>query len=1261
MGDNIASWQFWIDTGGTFTDCIGIDPSTGKKQRIKVLSSSCLRGKLMKQIGPDQFVFKQNWPIQKDIFQGYTLRLLKSSAPPIKVLKIDFDQQTIILDQPLPFSEASDFEITAFEEAPILAARILTQTPLEDHLPPIDMKLGSSKGTNALLEKKGAKSTLLITEGFEDLLLIGDQQRPHLFQLGIPLSTPLYEQVIPVPERVDAKGLVLKSLHINDLKSIIGKIETEVVVVALMNSYLNPIHENQIKQILDQQGFKFVSLSHELSPTINLLPRTQSSLVNGYLSPIFAQYLENIHSTLSQQSEYPLKLMNSTGGLSYANAFQPKDSLLSGPAGGVIGAQHIAQRLGYPQVITLDMGGTSTDTSIFKERLDYQFLSNIGGIEMTSPSLAIETVAAGGGSICSFDGNKLIVGPESAGADPGPACYGSGGPLTLTDVNLLLGKMDPAALGIPIHIKAAEQALLKVQTLINLSLEEEYAVEDLLKGFEDIANQKMAEAIKKISVAKGIHPKSYALLAFGGAGGMHACKIAELLEIKTLLLPYDSGVLSAVGVGNASVERIEEMQINQPLVFFAAKTELLLQELWEKASDQLAKQGLKTAEIVLKEVLIYLRFEGQSTSIEIPYETGMDISATFKATYLGQFGYFPENLEIEVESMRLIAQSKPGDIGLLPPIEYHYQPEFGQELNSKVNQAIHPIYDWDKLEGGAVVSGPCILRNANATAFIEEGWQVIITEYLDAVIQCIDPPKRTKKQKEAVEFECFTNRFSSIAEEMGTRLQRTAFSVNIKARQDFSCAILDPQGYLLVNAPSIPAHLGGLGLCTRLVKAKLTLEKGDIAITNHPKYGGSNLPDITLISPVFTDDDKLIGYVLNRAHHSEIGGTRPGSMPPDATVLEEEGVVIPPMYLKKGSEMRMEAIKEWLLNATHPTRSINENLSDINAAVASLQTGKLALKKMVEEYGLDKVHHYMNRLKLVSQKALKEAIKKIPGRIVRAKESLDDDHDIQVKIEVKKDGLLFDFTGTSRPHPNNLNANLSIVYSAVIYVVRLLVNQPIPLNGGLMEIIQIKLPKSLLNPKFQEDPSECPAIVGGKTEVSQRLVDTLLKALELAACSQGTMNNFLFGNTNFGYYETIGGGVGATEGHHGRSGTHQHMTNTKITDPEELEHKFPVRLVRFGLRKGSGGNGKWKGGDGIVREIEFLETVDMTILSQHRKVAPYGMHGGQEGKIGQQYIIRTNGWREYLQGIDSEKVHNGDRIIIKTPGGGGWGPIPLDS
>lgn len=1259
MGTSKARWKFWIDTGGTFTDCVAIDPE-GKRQEIKVLSNGVLRGMITQQVEPKVYSFIHQWPINEDIFRGYNLNLMNESGQSVLVEEILFEESKIILKEDLGPLDYCSFEITNHEEAPVLAIRIATQTGINDEFPPMEVRLGTTKGTNALLERKGAKVTLLITQGFKDLLRIGTQQRPDLFQLGIPGPEILYAQVLEVAERIDATGNIVKPLELELLRSVINEIENDVVAVSTMHAYLNPEHELIIKKELEKQGFKYVSLSHQLSPTINFLPRTQTALVNAYLSPILENYINRIRTQLKagQSKDFDLLLMTSSGGLQGFQHFLPKDSLLSGPAGGVVGAARLAAQYDFEEVLTLDMGGTSTDTARYNGQFDYIFDTNVGGIRMASPSISIDTVAAGGGSICDFDGKKLTVGPESAGAFPGPACYGAGGPLTITDVNLLLGKFDPKFIGIPIQLEPAQKALQVLKSKIEEVYQVSYTETELLLGYEQIANQKMAESIRRISVAKGFDTKGYKLMTYGGAGGMHAGKIAEELSMNTILAPYVSGLLSAWGIGQGDVERIHTYQINQKLVLMLNRLEALIDQLGESAVLKLVEEIGDEQHIDIKSVRCYLRFEGQESCLEIVYDQVDNLVKNFKAKYEHLFGHYPNQHSIELESIKIVVgantiQEKPISL-----------PEDSVEVQSidtyvgTFAREEHPVYDWEKLPVGGLIQGPAVVLNKHSTVFVEPGWEFLVTANKDGLItRQKDAEEQIAEQKEAIELELFTNKFTAIAEEMGAQLQRTAFSINIKERLDFSCALLDRSGYLLVNAPHIPVHLGSLGICTRLVKEAIEIGPGDVILTNHPKYGGSHLPDLTMLAGVFDEEGVHIGYVINRAHHAEIGGKRPGSMPPDANNLEEEGVVIPPTYMVKAGVFQWDRIEDLMMGAKFPTRSLPENLADLNAALASLRYGEKALQELVSQVGRDKVWYYMDRIKDSARFAMKKVLEARKGKSYRAKEALDDGHEINVKISFRQKGIAFDFTGTSAVHPHNMNANVSIVYSAIMYVLRLLCNQRIPLNGGLMEIVDIKLPECFLNPSFSDDPSTCPAVVGGNTEVSQRLVDTLLKALELAASSQGTMNNFLFGNDTYGYYETIGGGVGAIEGLPGRSGVHQHMTNTKMTDPEAFELRYPVRLYRYGIRHQSGGEGKWRGGDGIVREIEFLEEVEMTFLSQHRKVAPYGMAGGEPGEVGQQYVLRTDGWREYLKGIDFTKLFPGDRLVVKTPGGGGWGRL----
>jgi 5-oxoprolinase (ATP-hydrolysing) len=1250
----LKNWQISIDTGGTFTDCIAIAPS-GKTKKIKVLSTGKLRATLTKRLTPCVFEVQHKLGnLKKEVLKNYTVRILASQQ---EAKIISFNKNKITLNIDFDIINPLEIEITAFEEAPVLAARLVTHTPLSDTLPPIALKLGSTKGTNALLEKKGANVTFIVTKGFRDVVEIGTQQRPHLFQLAIPQPDLLYKNVIEAEERVAADGSVLQSLSSENITKIVREVQqsgAQAVAIALLHSYKNDVHEQLLAKAFSAAKIQFISLSKVLSPVIQLVPRANTALVNAYLSPIIHQYIQNILHKLSPKSTF--KIMTSAGGLTDAAQFQPKDSLLSGPAGGMVGAAKVAKSLGFQRILTLDMGGTSADAARFDGQFDYNFSTKIGNATLLSPTLAIETVAAGGGSICGFDGFKITVGPESAGASPGPACYGAGGPLTITDVNLLLGKLDASRFSFSVKIMDAAAKLDEIQQEIAEKTGKNYSKNELLTGWEAIVNEKMANVIRTISIEKGFDPKEYALMAFGGAGGLHATQVADLLGIREVILPYDAGILSAFGIGEAQIQRIETQQILQSSDIFQENFKEMLQKTQEKALKNVENEGFAPSEIFIQQRMLAMRYRGQDSVLEVIFEEKSSLESVceqFRKEYQSLFGYVPMGRKIEIESLKVIAatQNKPKR----SKKNMHITRSIAQPICTNSSKTL--VYDWEKLPIGATFSGKSVLVNAYATAYISEGWEAKIVLGKNVVLQKNTSNTRSITHGEAIELELFTNRFAAIANEMGAQLQRTAFSVNIKERLDFSCALLDNHAELVVNAPHIPVHLGSLGICARLSLATLPVTKNDVLIVNHPKYGGSHLPDVTLLKGVFDEQNHLIGYVINRAHHAEIGGKRPGSMPPDATILTEEGVVIEPTYLIQNNDFQLKTLEKlFLIDAKYPTRNFEENLTDIRAALASLYAGEAKLQQLVRENGLQKVHHYMQSLKKYTAEALQQALLPYQNQQFRAEEALDDGHKIVVFIEINPSKITFDFTGTSQAHPYNLNANISIVYSVILYVLRILCKKDIPLNEGLMQNVDIILEKnSFLHPDFSENAEKCPAVVGGNTEVSQRLTDTLLKAFGVAACSQGTMNNFLFGNERFGYYETIGGGTGATATADGHAAIHQHMTNTKITDPEILEWRYSVRLREFSIRPDSGGKGLYNGGNGIIRSIEFLEKMEVTLLTQHRKVPPYGMLGGENGKCGQQILQKKDGNVLILEGCDSVSVANGDVIIIETPGGGAWG------
>ncbi len=1255
----------FVDTGGTFTDCIARFPD-GRMVRRKVLSHGALRSVIVEKTAEHTFRIADHWGLKRDILQGYGLKVPGKCEKRALIRSFDPDSRLITLTK-VPahlLPEPGDMiEVSAGEEAPVLGARLITSTGLRETLPPVEVRLGTTRGTNALLEKKGIRTLLLITEGFRDLLKIGTQQRPDIFARHVVKEPVLYEEVLEIRERIDARGRVLvkpdTERYFAELKRL-RKEGYEGVAIAFMNAYRNPEHERLFVRLAEKAGFRYVSSSVSLSGMMRFLPRAETTVVNSYLSAAVRDYLGKIGKALSGGST--LHVMTSAGGLTGAGSFQPRDSLLSGPAGGVVGASRKGALSGYDKLIAFDMGGTSTDVSRYHGRYDYRYELEIGGVHIMAPALNIETVAAGGGSVCSFDGYRLQVGPESAGAYPGPACYGAGGPLTITDVNLLLGRLDTTGFGIPVFPEAARGKLNRLLEEVGKRTGKRPREEEVLNGFLDIANEIMAGAIRRISVAKGYAPEDYVLVAFGGAGGMHATRVARHLNMNRVLVPEDAGLLSAYGIGLAPMERFAEKQVLQALEKCEEKLPRIIREAGQDALTKLLEEGVGRDEVMIRERLVFMRFQGQESSLEIPWHANLDVRAAFRREYERIFGHWNSRGVAEVESVRVIASAQPErrEPGERQEIkEYFPVPHHFLRAPVDTHRQDVPVFLRKELQPGAVIKGFALLLDDHSTTVVEKGWSMTLDRHRTAVLTC-EKKKTTLpggglRHTEVTELELFTNHFTFIARNMGSLLQRTALSVNIRERMDFSCALLSPEGELVVNAPHIPVHLGSLGVCVRRVRETIKMEPGDTVVTNHPAYGGSHLPDVTLITPVFTDDKQPAGYVVNRAHHAEIGGIRPGSMPADALTLAEEGVIIPPQYLVRAGKTQWEEIKNILTRSPYPSRAPQVNLADLNAGLAANRYGAEALQTMIREQGYERVMHFMQMIRRHAAGRMRETLRKIPDGSYESVEYLDDGTRLQAKVVISGDRCVMDFSGTDPVHPGNLNATAAIVSGVVIYVLRLLVDEPVPLNDGLFEPVEIILPESLLNPVFPEDPRHCPAIVGGNVEVSQRLTDTLLKPFGILACSQGTMNNVLFGDDSFSYYETICGGCGAGPGFEGASAVHHHMTNTRITDPEVMEFYYPVRLERFEIRPGSGGKGLYSGGDGVIREIRFLKDLRLSLLTQHRTTAPYGLDGGEPGAKGKQTLVHEDGHRTLLKSVDGVNVKAGERLVIETPGGGGWG------
>ncbi|MDR8392199.1 hydantoinase B/oxoprolinase family protein [Aliifodinibius sp. S!AR15-10] len=1266
MTSSTTKWQIWIDTGGTFTDCIARDPG-GVFHKTKVLSSSALRGTILEWINSQKIRIRQNWNAPNNFVKGFQFHLLGREHAPVPVHSFDARNSIINLQEELPVNNPpNSFEVTSDIEAPILAARLVTKTTAGQQLPPSDLRLATTKGTNALLEHKGVPTLFLVTEGFGDLLRIGDQKRPDLFALNIEKPKPLYREVIEVPERIDSEGNPIRSLQKNSLKAQLEQVQSPAetsVALCLMNSYKNATHEQEVANLLEELGFNYISVSSELSPFIKILPRAQTTVVNAYLAPILHEYIDRVREELSSGS---FRMMTSAGGLVDTENFNPKDSLLSGPAGGVVGASAVGKKVGFKHIISFDMGGTSTDVARYDNEFDYLFQHQVGDARLAAPALSIETVAAGGGSICSFDGFKLTVGPESAGADPGPACYGAGGPLTVTDVNLLLGRLEPENFGIPVSMEASQQRLDEIIKQVNNQKAGHSTATEILEGFLQIANERMADAIRKISLRKGYDPREYAIVAFGGAGAQHTCAIASQLDISDIVIPTDAGLLSAYGLGNAVIERFEEQQILQKLQDVGTSLEKQFEELGEKAIAKLQQEGIPEAETELRRRSVFMRLEGQEATLEVNFGDGKELAESFKQLYLQRYGHWIGGRTIEVESIRVVASSKKPKFDHVKETEPEStaQPRRTKEIIFNGEKVKTPILKRSHLSRGQKFSGPALILDPYSTIVVDPGWALEVRENGSLVLFQVDAHSETASSRisggrsEAVALELFTNRFTSVAEEMGEMLRRTALSVNVKERMDFSCALLNADGELIVNAPHIPVHLGALGICVRRLQETIEMNPGDVIVTNHPAFGGSHLPDITIVTPIFTKDPspELIGFAASRAHHAEIGGTRPGSMPPDASTLAEEGVVIPPMHLIKEGNEQWDQMRRQLESAEYPTRDIEENIADLQAAVAANNRGAHSLLQLVEAHAKESVLHYMSALKQYAADKMRATIRNLPKGSFETTELLDDGTRLKANITITERAIIFDFEDTALVHPGNLNATPAIVNSVIIYILRLLVDEELPLNEGLLEPVSIQLPKnSILNPDFPQNPRECPAVVGGNVETSQRLVDLLLKPFEKIACSQGTMNNVLFGNDSFGYYETIGGGTGAGPDFHGTDAVHHHMTNTAGTDPEILEQRYPVRLDCYSIRKNSGGSGDHHGGNGIQREMTFLEPVSLSVLTQHRREQPYGLNGGNPGQRGKQWVIRNDGTRETLASIDGADLQAGDRFYLLTPGGGGFG------
>jgi 5-oxoprolinase (ATP-hydrolysing) len=1253
MKKHIATWEFWIDVGGTFTDCLAYDPN-GKLHTCKTLSSGVIKGCAGIGSNDTEIVNSMLSEYPEDFFRGYTLRVgsCESKVCSSKPASIE-------LESPLPIQEGSAYEIYSGEEAPVLAIRRLMGLGLDAPVGDIRLFLGTTRGTNALLERKGSKAALVITQGFADLLEIGSQARPELFNLSIKKPSKLYSSVLEVEERVNAKGEVLKALNHEKLRRDLEALKAsgiDSIAICLLNSYVNPCHEIEVKRIAEGCAFSHLSVSTELTPTLQVLPRCGTAMINAYLSPIIEDYVQSLRQSMPKAE---IRMMTSAGGLVSDRHFVGKDSLLSGPAGGVVGFIHAAKAEGYDQLIGFDMGGTSTDVSRYAGEYEYRFNFEQGGYPLVAPMLAIETVAAGGGSICSFDGQRLCVGPESAGANPGPACYGRGGPLTITDVNLFCGKIVEEFFPFPLDNTAVKKRLTEIQE----QLDSPMSLAALAEGFSCIAKQKMASAIKSISSAKGYNPADHTLVAFGGAGAQHACQIADALNMETILLAPFGGILSAYGIGMADIHRFSEKSVLAP--FTPENLEKLfpqIREIEEKAIEAILAEGIPLRSAPETVYHFDLRYLGEDSVITVKGKDYSSIKKEFENLHLQFYAFIHKDRAIELTTLRIeviatrpkieIPLLKKRETGKLKAVRTIVCQFEGKDIET-------PIYQRGEVFPGDKIQGPALLVEGFSTIVIDPSWQATLSSHGSLILKRVKALAQTEKinlESDPVNMELFHNHFAYIATQMGQALQKASLSVNVKERLDFSCAVLDAEGELVANAPHIPVHLGAMGDSVKgLLTAGIPICDGDVFLSNDPALGGSHLPDLTVMTPIFIDG-KIRFFTASRAHHSEIGGITPGSFYPFAKNLAEEGVVLSNVLIAEKGRFLEDEIHKLLTEAEYPSRSPHENIADIRAAIAANNIGKRELFTMIDRFTWPVVTAYMGHIRCASEKKVRTALSQFSNGKYNFCDSMDNGAKISVSVTLQDGSIEMDFAGSAPINGNSLNANKAIVRSAAMYCMRCLIDEDIPLNAGMLKPVELKVPNGMLNPPSHKDPSCRAAVVGGNVEISQRVVDVILGALGKASASQGTMNNVIFGNKNFGYYETIGGGCGAGPSFDGASASHSHMTNTRITDVEILEHRYPIRIQRFSVRRGSGGKGLHDGGDGIIRSFEFLEDLELSLLTQRRSSQPFGLEGGSPGAAGRNILIRAgSATGEDLPSLSQISVKTGDLLEINTPGGGGFG------
>jgi 5-oxoprolinase (ATP-hydrolysing) len=1134
------------------------------------------------------------------------------------------------------------------------------------------IRMGTTVATNALLERTGDRVVFVTTRGFADALRIGYQSRPKIFALDIRLPELLYEAVIEADERISATGEVLTELDEDSLRTELEDAfdaGIRAVAVAFLHGYRFQEHERRVGEICRDIGFTQISLSHEVSPLIKLVSRGDTTVVDAYLSPILRRYVSQVAAELGAAREDgpQLMFMQSNGGLTEARLFQGKDAILSGPAGGVVGMAMTARASGFDKVIGFDMGGTSTDVTHFDGEYERSFETLVADVRMRAPMMHIHTVAAGGGSVLQFDGSRFRVGPDSAGADPGPVCYRRNGPLTVTDCNVMLGKIQaqhfPAIFGDggdePLDRDAVVERFSELARTVSDAQGKPVTGESVAAGFLRIAVENMANAIKKISVQRGYDVTEYTLNCFGGAGGQHACLVADALGIERVLLHPLAGVLSAYGMGLAEIRAMREKQVGQVFDATVVEEELraAARKLAASARLEVESQGIDSDDIETA-TKVHLRYEGTDTSLPVTLAAAGTMVEEFEQRHRQRFGFVVRERKLVVEAIVAEAFSNTGSAATSG------QASFAEPGSSDTTVRMFsggqwldvPVYQRDRLSPRQVVVGPAIVAESIGTIVIEEGWRGALDEHRALILERHIHREATEAvgtNADPVMLEVFNNLFMSVAEHMGATLQNTAYSVNIKERLDFSCAVFDAHGDLVANAPHIPVHLGSMGDSVKSVISnnRYSLRPGNVYVLNAPYNGGTHLPDVTVVTPVFDEEgSNILFYVASRGHHADIGGRTPGSAPPDSTHIEEEGVVIDNFLLVENGHFREKELRDLLGSGRYPCRNIDQNVADLAAQIAANETGVAELRKMAAHYGIDVMHAYMGHVQDNAEESVRRVVDVLHDGSFSYR--LDDGSEIRVAVGVDRDArkATIDFSGTSPQHPGNYNAPTSVSKAAVIYVFRTLVDDDIPLNEGCLKPIELVLPdQSMLNPEYPA------AVMAGNVEVSQAVTNALYGALGVLAASQGTMNNIFYGNDRHQNYETICGGTGAGPDHDGTSAVHSHMTNTRMTDPEVLESRFPLRNEVFAIRRGSGGPGRYRGGDGVVRKLRFLETMTATMLTSHRSVPPFGLEGGGAGSCGHNYVVRANGQVDELKGNDETSLAAGDLLVIETPGGGGFG------